>query len=53
MVGDMEDLCHQQDCLAKEAGKAEMEWEKMCRQVQGLRSVVRGELERLEQDLKS
>ena len=53
MVGDMSDLCHQQDCLAQEAGKAEKEREKMCRQVQDLGSVVRGEIERLEQDLKS
>ena len=53
MVEDMQDLCHQQDHLAQEAGKAEKEWEKMCRQVQDLRSVVRGEMERLEQDPKS
>ena len=38
------DLCHQWDYLAQEAGKAEKEWEKMCKQVQDLRSVVRGEL---------
>ena len=30
MVEDMQDLCHHQDHLAQEAGKAE-EWEKMCR----------------------
>ena len=53
MVEDMQYLCHQQDHLAQEAGKAEKEWEKMCRQVQDLRSVVRGEIEMLEQDLKS
>ena len=53
MLEDMKDLCHQQDCLAQEAGKAEKEWEKMCKQVQDLRSVVRGELESLEQELKS
>ena len=53
MVENMQNLCHQQDCLAQEAGKAEKEWEKMCRQVQDLRSLVRGEIERLEQDLKS
>ena len=53
MVGDIQDLCHQQDCLAQEAGKAVKEWEKMCRQLQGLRSVLRGKIERLEQDLKS
>ena len=50
---DMQDLCHQWDHLAQEADKAEKEWEKMCRQVQDLRSVVRGEIEKLEQDLKS
>ena len=53
MLQDMKDLCHQQDCLAIEAGKAEKEWEKMCKQVQDLRSVVRAELESLEQELKS
>ena len=53
MLQDMKDLCHQQDCLAQEAGKAEKEWEKMCKQVQDLRSVVRSELERLEQELQS
>ena len=53
MVEDMKDLCHQWDYLAQEAGKAEKEWEKMCRQVQHLRSVLRGEIEKLEQDLKS
>ena len=53
VVEDMQDLCHQQDHLAQEAGKAEKEWEKMCRQVQDLRSVVRGEIAKLEQDLKS
>ena len=53
MVEDMQDLCHQQDHLAQEAGRAEEEWEKMCRQVQDLRSVLRGEIEKLEQDLKS
>ena len=53
MVEDMQDLCHQRDHLAQEAGKAEKEWEKMCRQVQDLRSVLRGEIEKLEQDLKS
>ena len=51
--GDMQDLCHQWDCLAQEASKAEKEWEKMCRQVQDLRSVVRVEIEKLEQGLKS
>ena len=49
----MQDLCHQWDCLVQEAGRAEKEWEKMCRQVQDLRSVVRDEIEKLEQDLKS
>ena len=44
MLEDMKDLCHQQDRLAQEAGKVEKEWEKMCKQVQDLRSVVRGEL---------
>ena len=53
MVEDMQDLCHQQDCMAQEAGKAEKEWEKMCRQVQDLRLVLRGEIDKLEQDLKS
>ena len=53
VVEDMQNLCHQQNCLAQEAEKAEKEWEKMCRQVQDLRSVVRGEIEKLEQDLKS
>ena len=53
MLEDMKDLCHQQDHLAQEAGKAKKEWEKMCKQVQDLRSVVRGELESLEQELKS
>ena len=53
MLEDMKDLWHQQDHLAQEAGKAEKEWEKMCKQVQDLRSVVRGELESLEQELKS
>ena len=53
MLEDMKDLCHQWDPLAQEAGKAEKEWEKMCKQVQDLRSVVRGELESLEQELKS
>ena len=53
VVGDMQDLCHQQDCLVQEAGKAEKEWEKMCKQGQDLRSVVRVETEKLEQDLKS
>ena len=53
MVEDMQDLCHQWDHLAQEAGKAEKEWEKMCRQVQDLTSVVRGEIEKLEQNLKS
>ena len=53
MLQDMKDLCHQWDCLAQEAGKAEKEWEKMCKQVQDLRSVVRGELESLEQELQS
>ena len=32
MLQDMKDLCHQQDHLAQEAGKAEKEWEKMCKQ---------------------
>ena len=53
VVGDMQDLCLQQDCLAQETGKAEKEWEKICRHLQDLRSVVRGEIEKLEQDLKS
>ena len=53
MVEDMQDLCHQWDHLAHETGEAEKEWEKMSRQVQGLRSVVSGEIEKLEQDLKS
>ena len=53
VVEDMKDLCHQQDCLAQETGKAEKQWEKACRQVQDLRSVLRGEIEKLEQDLKS
>ena len=53
MLQDMKDLCHQWDHLAQEAGKAEKEWEKMCQQVQDLRSVVRGELESLEQELQS
>ena len=53
MLEDMKDLCHQQDHLTQEAGKAEKEWEKMCKQVWDLRSVVRGELERLEQELQS
>ena len=53
MLQDMKDLCHQQDHLAQEAGKAEKEWEKMCQQVWDLRSVVRRELESLEQELQS
>ena len=53
MLEDMKDLCHQQDHLAQEAGKAEKEWEKMCKQVRDLRSFVRGELESLEQELQS
>ena len=53
MLQDMKDLCHQRDRLAQEAGKAEKEWEKMCKQVRDLRSVVRGELESLEQELQS
>ena len=53
MLQDMKDLCHQRDRLAQEAGRAEKEWEKMCQQVQDLRSVVRGELESLEQELQS
>ena len=53
MLQDMKDLCHQWDHLAQEAGKAEKEWEKMCQQVWDLRSVVRGELESLEQELQS
>ena len=53
MLEDMKDLSHQWDHLAQEAGRAEKEWEKMCKQVQDLRSVVRGELESLEQELKS
>ena len=48
MLQDMKDLCHQWDPLAQEAGRAEKEWEKMCQQVQDLRSAVRGELESLE-----
>ena len=53
MLQDMKDLCHQWDHLTQEAGKAEKEWEKMCQQVRDLRSVVRGELESLEQELQS
>ena len=53
MLQDMKHLCHQWDHLAQEAGKAEKEWEKMCKQVWDLRSVVRGELESLEQELQS
>ena len=53
MLQDMKDLCHQWNHLAQEAGKAEKEWEKMCQQVWDLRSVVRGELESLEQELQS
>ena len=53
MLEDMKDLCHQWDHLAQEAGKAEKEWEKMCKQVWDLRSVVRGEWESLEQELQS
>ena len=53
MLQDMKYLCHQRDCLAQEAGKAEKEWERMCKQVRDLRSVVRGELESLEQELQS
>ena len=53
MLQDMKDLCHQWDCVAQEAGKAEKEWEKMRQQVWDLRSVVRGELESLEQELQS
>ena len=45
MAEDMQDLCHQWYCLAQEAGKAEKEWEKMCGQVQDLRSVLRSEIE--------
>ena len=52
MLQDMKDLCHQWDHLAQEAGNAEKEWEKMCQQVQDLRSVVRGELDSLEQELQ-
>ena len=52
VVGDMQDLCHQWDCLAQDPGKAEKEWEKMCRQMQDLRSVVRSRIEKLEQDLE-
>ena len=51
MVEEMRDLCHQWDHLAQEADNAEKEWEMMCNQVHDLMSVVRGELERLEQDL--
>ena len=53
MLQDIKDLCHQRDRLAQEAGKAGKEWEKMCKQVQDLRSVVRGELKSLEQELQS
>ena len=53
MLQDMKHLCHQRDRLAQEAGRAEKEWEKMCQQVQDLRSVVRGELESLEQEVQS
>ena len=52
MLQDMKDLCHQRDRLAQEAGRPEKEWEKMCQQVRDLRSVVRGELESLEQELQ-
>ena len=52
-MGEMKDLYHQQDCLAQEDDKAEKEWERMCNWVHDLRSVVKGELERLEQDLSS
>ena len=51
VVEDMQDLYHQWGCLAQEAGKAEKEWEKMCRQVQDSKSVLRGEIEKHEQDL--
>ena len=53
MLQDMKDLCHRRDHLAQEAGRAEKEWEKMCQQVWDLRSVVRGELGSLEQELQS
>ena len=53
MLQGMKDLCHQWDHQAQEAGKAEKEWEKMCQQVWDIRSVVRGELESLEQELQS
>ena len=53
MLEDMKDICPQLDHLAHETGRAEKEWEKMCKQVQDLRSVVRGELESLEQELQS
>ena len=53
VVGDMQDMCHQWDHLAQEVDKAEKEWEKMCRQVQDLRSVVGDKIEKLEQDLKN
>ena len=53
VLEDMKDLCHQWDHMAQEAGKAEKEWEKMCKQVWDLGSVVRGELESLEQELQS
>ena len=51
MLEDMKDLCHQWDCLAQEVSKAEKEWEKMCKQMWNLGSVVRGELQSLEQEL--
>ena len=53
MVEEMKDLQLQWDCLAQEADNAEKEWDRMCNWVHDLRSDVKGELERLEQDLTS
>ena len=53
MLEDMKDLCHQWDHLAQETGKTVNDWEKMCKQVWEMKSVVRGELESLEQELQS
>ena len=50
---EIKDLCHQWDHLAQEVAKAEKEWERMSNQVNNFRSVVKGELERLEQDLRT
>ena len=53
MVEEMKKLHLQWDCLAQEADNAEKEWDRMCNWVHYLRSDVKGELERLEQDLTS